>query len=210
MARPRKDGSPTAQARLEAAFFDVLEATPFDRITVSAVVQTAGVNRNSFYYHFTDLDDLARRAVAHLLIPDVPRLLAGGFAPASEQIDEVLVRAATRTGSVRKLPIVLGSHGTAELRAMLRQALIDLWLDVFEITPDELDAHTAATMDFALGGMLELLSGLDPQADLLDALARMRRLPIVQVTSRAVMAALTEASRRAADRRAEAGGADQR
>lgn len=200
MGRP-KDGSPTADARIEAAFFDVLTTTPFDKITVSAVVAAAGVNRNSFYYHFSDLDDLARSAISNLLIPEIPRLLASGFAVESEQIDDLLNRAATGTGSLLRVPIVMGPHSTAALRNMLKTALLELWLEVFELVPDELDHATAATVDFALGGMLEMLSKLPPHADIAAELTELRRLPIVQSTSRIVMSTLTEASQRAAAQR---------
>ena len=207
MARPKQDGSPAADARIEAAFFELLKEKPFDKITVSALVHEAGVNRNSFYYHFADLDDLARSAVANLLVPEIPRLLASGFTPASEEVDEVFAKAVASTGALGRLAAVTGAHSTAALRGMLKSAFLDLWLEVFELTPDGLDRRTAATVDFALGGMLELVSALPPRADLVAELDEIRRLPVVQAVSRTVVSALAEASRRAAaERRGGAAG----
>ncbi|MGO1545297.1 MAG: TetR/AcrR family transcriptional regulator [Gulosibacter sp.] len=197
MARPKKDGSPTAAARIEVAFFDVLAVTPFDKITVSAIVEAAGVNRNSFYYHFAGLDELSRSAVANLLIPEIPKLLASGFSPESEQIDELFLRAATDTGNLHRIPVIMGQHSTSRLRNMLKDSMLALWLDAFGIAPDELDVQASVTVHFALGGMLEILSRLDPHADLLTELAAVRRLPIVQATVPILMATLAEASEHA-------------
>ena len=39
-------------------FDDMLESMPFEKITVSALIKTCNVSRNTFYYHFQDMYDL--------------------------------------------------------------------------------------------------------------------------------------------------------
>lgn len=39
-------------------FQDMLEKTPFDKITVSAIVANCSISANTFYYHFQDIYDL--------------------------------------------------------------------------------------------------------------------------------------------------------
>jgi probable dihydroxyacetone kinase regulator len=41
-----------------AAFQDMLETTPFSKITVSGIIEKCGISRNTFYYHFHDIYDL--------------------------------------------------------------------------------------------------------------------------------------------------------
>ena len=36
-------------------FDQLLEAMPFEKITVSAIIKTCGISRNTFYYHFQDI-----------------------------------------------------------------------------------------------------------------------------------------------------------
>ncbi len=43
---------------LVAAFRKLIAADSYDRITVSAIASTCGVNRQTFYYHFRDIYDL--------------------------------------------------------------------------------------------------------------------------------------------------------
>lgn len=64
MPRPRRDSEILpAKERLENAFWTLLADRPFGKITVTDVVHEARVNRNSFYYHFSGLPELADSAI---------------------------------------------------------------------------------------------------------------------------------------------------
>ncbi len=43
---------------IASAFLQLLEKKSFDRITVTAIAATCGINRQTFYYHFHDIYDL--------------------------------------------------------------------------------------------------------------------------------------------------------
>lgn len=61
---------PRARRSLEAlsgALCDLLEAAPLDTVSITKLVETAGVTRPTFYQHFSDVPDAARRvALARL------------------------------------------------------------------------------------------------------------------------------------------------
>ena len=46
------------QRAIIQTFRDMLEQTPFDKITVSGIVSKCGISSNTFYYHFRDIYDL--------------------------------------------------------------------------------------------------------------------------------------------------------
>lgn len=46
------------QKAIIQTFLSMLEETPFDRITVSALVARCGISSNTFYYHFQNIYDL--------------------------------------------------------------------------------------------------------------------------------------------------------
>jgi len=195
VGRPRKDGAPSATERMESVFFEQLRTTPFQRITVSTIVEAAEVNRNSFYYHYADLEDLAHSAVSNLLIPDLARLVAGGFGLDSGPVGKVLEDAAL-DNRFRRLLTVAGPNSTAELRGILKDAVMSLWLDTFEIGPGDLSSSDRATIHYALGGILELVSTIDAQDDLLAVIGEMRMLPILQSGARIAMETLNAAAAR--------------
>ncbi len=203
MGRPPRDQGPSAGTRLEAAFFDELAKTPFQRVTISAIVRSAGLNRNSFYYHFTDLDDLARSAVAHLLNSEIPRLIASGLALDSERFDSALATTFQSDNITRALAVI-GPNSTTELRDALKAAVIDLWLDAFRLRRSDLTEHETATMHFVLAGSLELLTkaatpgpadlGGAPQT--LERIRNLRGLPVVQASGRIMSETLGAAAAR--------------
>lgn len=59
-------------AQLEAAAYALLEARPAATISVTDIVQQAGVSRAAFYQHFTDRDDAIGAAIQTLLDAALP------------------------------------------------------------------------------------------------------------------------------------------
>ena len=43
---------------IAASFHELLETTPLEKVTVSAIAERTGINRQTFYYHFHDIYDL--------------------------------------------------------------------------------------------------------------------------------------------------------
>lgn len=43
---------------IKETFLELLATKPFDKITVRDIVETCGINRNTFYYYYSDIYDL--------------------------------------------------------------------------------------------------------------------------------------------------------
>lgn len=54
------------EIRMEAAMLKLMEHTDFEKITVKKICETAGVNRSTFYAHFTDISDMLGKMEYHL------------------------------------------------------------------------------------------------------------------------------------------------
>lgn len=52
----------TRKAIMEA-FFQLLDERPLNKVTIKDIVETCGVNRNTFYYHFQDIPALIEAIV---------------------------------------------------------------------------------------------------------------------------------------------------
>lgn len=48
---------------IKEAFLTLLDERPLNRITVKDIVETCGINRNSFYYHYQDLPALLEEII---------------------------------------------------------------------------------------------------------------------------------------------------
>lgn len=59
------------------AFWQALDEKPFNKITVKNIVELCGVNRNTFYYHFMDI----QQVMEYALKDDVDKLMSISFNP---------------------------------------------------------------------------------------------------------------------------------
>lgn len=67
MARPRKDSNIIATEKIEKALWELLEIEDYSNITVQKLADKAGVNRNAVYYHYENIDDVAKNTLLHYM-----------------------------------------------------------------------------------------------------------------------------------------------
>lgn len=71
-------------ARMEKAILELINTIPFEKITVRLICSMAGVNRSTFYAHYTDIYDMIGQMEANLqkeLMDDYP--VPGSVTPLS-------------------------------------------------------------------------------------------------------------------------------
>lgn len=192
MPRPLyKPGEKTARERLADAFWECLEETPLEKITVADIVKHAGVNRNTFYYHFADINDLAAQALKETALKPgtiramLAQLMSGRNLSPSEAVPDLEER-------TNRICLLAGKHGTAELRAQLRSEMLAVWEQVLEVDFASCDLEGRLALEFALGGFMALIAyradsgnsfGLDTVFEYginLDAFRLLRHIPEVR------------------------------
>lgn len=73
-----KEGRPSAWDRMIEAFWKLLDEMPYSDITLMALIRRAGVNHNTFYYHFKNMASLAEAALENNLVEELPNLIISG------------------------------------------------------------------------------------------------------------------------------------
>ena len=161
MPRPRRDSEILpAKDRLENAFWELLSEREYNKITVTDIVRTADVNRNSFYYHFSGLPELADSAILHAVedtpMPGVP---GRDFNPDTEWRKHVtaLLRDPEQRQRLDRLALLAGPHSSPELVSSLKEFGRLTMISVLGLDADNLDLKTDLMLDFTVGGMLVVL-----------------------------------------------------
>ena len=161
MPRPRRDSEILpAKERLENAFWELLSERENNKITVTDIVRTADVNRNSFYYHFSGLPELADSAILHAVedtpMPGVP---GRDFNPDTEWRKHVtaLLRDPEQRQRLDRLALLAGPHSSPELVSSLKEFGRLTMISVLGLDADNLDLKTDLMLDFTVGGMLAVL-----------------------------------------------------
>ncbi|MEV7693492.1 TetR/AcrR family transcriptional regulator [Microbacterium sp. NPDC089189] len=107
------------RASLQEALLELAREHPLDAITVADIAERAGVNRSSFYQHYTDKETLLADAL-EMIIDDVSTRI-GSVSPADiaapDELTQYLQHIAENANLYRR---VLGDHGSALISARLR------------------------------------------------------------------------------------------
>ena len=184
MARPRYEaGQAHARQRIVEAFWTQLAATPFPRMSVLGLCRTAGLNKNTFYYHFRDLDDLAEAALAESLPREIAatlallarekagdrlgKALADGGAGAEAGAELVALRPLARqvndpatVSRLRRMGLVLSPNGAA-LRDRMLDLVVRVWVE--ELGLDDITVRQERLLRFLAGGLVGVLSRVPPE-----------------------------------------------
>lgn len=171
MPRPRHDSEVLpAKERLENAFWELLADRDYRKIAVTDVVREAGVNRNSFYYHFSSLPELADSAILHQVesIPinrtpirtAIPRNNGETASPPRSPIQSSVSASTTA--------LLAGPHSTLELTESLRDFCRLQMLSTLQRDPKNLDLKTDLMVEFTVGGMLAVLQRWPELSDTIE------------------------------------------
>jgi len=156
MGRPRYAANDVrARQKLINAFWRILEQVPYEQITARQIVAAANVNKNTFYYYFTNTEDLAAAAVQSLMIRRVPLLLLSGEMSSGERVRELLAEDPEMGVSLHRIHTLNASNGTS-LLPLLEKEFMGIWLDLLGLERDELPPEDLAALHFIIGGVLTL------------------------------------------------------
>lgn len=160
MARPRKDQQEApARERIEQAFWSLLEETAYRGITVRALCQRAGVNHNTFYYHFNSIDDLAMG----LIDSNLPHEAIAMFIHMVDANPVDVIFSYTDSNIEERwnrFRLAL-SNGGLELRAAIRDRIAAAFVEEMGIDVGALDAGDRAKLNFAFAGICAVVSSKD-------------------------------------------------
>lgn len=162
MARPAyKDGDITAKELLVLTFWGMLEKMPFEKISVRGIIAASGVNKNTFYYHFQGMDDLAQYAIDTALPKELAAQAKVGLndgTPTFEIVGAVLNAAGSASvGKKFQLMEILLSSNAAALQDRCSRTLANVWAAAAGL--DDTDDSQRTILRFLAGGLLSVGRG---------------------------------------------------
>lgn len=152
MARPRKD-DPSACKRIEKAFWELLETEGIESITISSIARKSGVNRNTIYYHFENVESMIQQIIENSVDPKMVETFL--HALLSSNPEKPLEKEILENS--RKLHLLAKSQSPF-LRNLLEKQLLDSWLKLFKIDPQVLNEYEKNILHFLAGGISSILS----------------------------------------------------
>ncbi|MEE8722983.1 MAG: TetR/AcrR family transcriptional regulator [Eggerthellaceae bacterium] len=120
---------------------------PYDQIKVTALAREARVSPNTLYYHFANMEAVARAALDRCLDANVVRAVLSGEDAALPGFD------ATRQERVA----AFARSGSAALTGMLVESLRAEWLAVADVAAEDLTEAERRDLAFIFGGVVYAL-----------------------------------------------------
>lgn len=163
MARP-KSGEADARAKICEAYWELLSQKEASKVTVREVARKAGVNHNSFYYHFSDMAALELAVIDDLVpyeyLPLALALFRCGKLKVHEfpMPDDALLR-------FRRL-CALVKHASPTATMALKEKFIDLWMTTSGCSYELLDEADRIELAFIFGGLLSAVEAFGESASL--------------------------------------------
>lgn len=159
------------RANLRAAFWDLYETKPIDKITVREVTDRAGYNRATFYLHYHDVYEVLEE-VEDLVLSDAETVVAGRLMK-GETLDfsqhmGLLIKLTRNPDSIRYLKVLLGDHGDPAFVRRFRELVRPL-IERFLLPAGKLDEQEQRVVsEFYLSGIVAAISAWFAEDDPMD------------------------------------------
>ena len=177
MARPKKaNREDMATVKIENAFWKLLETEQYAAITVLRICQESNINRNSFYYHYKDIDDLAYTAFKNNADANVSGALLSTLLSSFQDNPRQTVTDFDPMILPRSKRIMLcASSDSVFLNRLVRDLLKQNWFEALAIDESLLTVIDALQIDFIFSGLTTVLGSPEIKASpfLMPELARM-------------------------------------
>jgi AcrR family transcriptional regulator len=160
MGRPKNDSNEkTATERMTEAFWEMLSKESYPNITVRGISSRAKVNHNTFYRHFENVDDMAKKAFEDIILTEIPAALLSGNGATMSAAQMLSDISAEQRLSIDKARL-FATSGSSYLTGILRSALRETWLK--EAGLRELDLTEGERIDLTIifGGVVAALGEL--------------------------------------------------
>lgn len=157
MARPRKtDRDEMATVKIENAFWSLLETERYSDITVLRVSQEAGINRNSFYYHYRDIDDLAQKAFMNNADNEVSKTLVSALLSAFQEGKTALVFDLSILPYSKRI-MLCARNDSPYLNQLVNNLLKTVWFDSLSIKEELMSEDEMLQSRFISAGLVSVL-----------------------------------------------------
>lgn len=151
MGRPRYEmGDATARDRIVAAWWSMLARVPLQDLTVRGVSSEAGVNHNTFYRHFENIEDLAKEAFNELVLTHVPEILLCGNGG-------IPILSPSQLDNLGKARLYASSKSTL-LEGILCDGLENAWLCAAGVGREDLTNEQKMDCDVIFNGFVHALA----------------------------------------------------
>lgn len=156
MARPKMN-QPEASAvyRIEAAFWALIEQKDFSDVTMQLLAKEAGINRNTLYYHYDNLYEVASRSFSKVITDEASMVMIDTLLSAPQNLSNKWEQLQLND-RLKKIHLLARSDSPL-LRSLLKDAIISRWFSKLGIDLQSLTSEMQLQIDYIASGFISVL-----------------------------------------------------
>lgn len=156
MARPSyNSGDARAKDRLIESFWLLLEDMPCEKMTIREICRRAELNKNSFYYHYTSLDELEDEALNSIMLYELAATIIADPGNAAAALD-MLSGHGNVADKLHRISLALCSNASS-LQTKIADHIAQTWAAALGVSFDDLTDDDTLLLTFASGGIVNAL-----------------------------------------------------
>ncbi len=154
MARPTTREK-SALIKITESFWQLLEEKDYDKITVKLICQNAGINHNSFYYYYNNVDELAKHLIDNFPVmnsPTVNIIINGRLSELVDQEKDIELYRFWRNLALYTC------RNSAYLEKLFFNHIKNIYLSNLNVSYDEFSEPDKYVLLYLLAGLTNLIS----------------------------------------------------
>lgn len=160
MSRPKANEPETSAVwKIEIAFWTLIEKKDFTDITMRQLANEAGINRNSLYYHYANIQEVASQAFNSLMSDETSMMFIDTLLTDTQRIEKSWEKLRL-SDKVRKVHLFARSNSSL-LRSLLKEALILHWFKKLRINAQTLTTEERLQIDYITSGFISVLGNAE-------------------------------------------------
>ena len=156
MARPKSgEYEASALGRIERAFWLLLERIGFSNMTMKLLAQQAEINRNTLYYHYANLQEIASAAFQNVINDEISSTFLDFLLAPPADIGSVWSEMQL-SARIYKIHLYAKSDSPL-LRAMLKESILQRWFQKLGIQEEFLSSGDLLQLDYIVNGLIGIM-----------------------------------------------------
>lgn len=158
MARPAyREDQMTAKQQLKESFWKLLSNTDYSHITVKKLTSEAGLNPNTFYYHYDTMDSLALDALNDEKLSEIPSAIRTNILQNSRVSFDRALEYIALDDRWEKIRLFINSDSTT-LHKHFYDTMETFWLSLIGVEKDNLSQSDYLDLTFILHGAISIIN----------------------------------------------------
>ena len=156
MARPKANlGENSAENRITEAFWKILRDGSYADVTIKRLAMEADVNHKTIYYHFGNVDGLAKVAFDKNLSEAEPQVILSAVLTGS--VNSVDFFGNERLFACFQRLRLFMREDSAYLNGIVRETLLSQWLQSVGKSEEDLSSEEKTDLNFIISGLIAVL-----------------------------------------------------